>query len=179
MLLQRRLLAGLAALIAVLLLPTAGSAVRPSSTQAPSSRLQTALIGQMNAFRATHGLAPLRVSGRLNAAANVHSTQMARLGYFSHDSADGASFLQRIARYYPVRGYRSWYAGENILWASPDVGAARALRMWIASPPHLANLLSPRWREVGLAAVHSTHAPGVYRGYPATIVTADFGARSR
>ena len=69
--------------------------------------------------------------------------------------------------------------GENLVWGSPDVGAARALRLWLGSPLHRANLLNPRWREVGLAAVHSTSAPGVYRNAPATIITADFGARSR
>jgi len=104
---------------------------------------------------------------------------MTRLGYFSHDSANGASFLQRIARYYPIRGFRSWYAGENILWNAPDVSASRALQMWIDSPPHLEILLSPRWRQVGIGAVHSTRAPGVYHGYPTTVVTADFGVRHR
>ena len=51
--------------------------------------------------------------------------------------------------------------------------------MWLASPPHRANLLDPHWREVGLSAVHATSAPGVYGGEAATIVTADFGVRSR
>jgi len=59
------------------------------------------------------------------------------------------------------------------------MAAAQALRLWLASPPHRANLLDPHWRELGLSAVHSTGAPGVYHGMPATIVTADFGARSR
>jgi uncharacterized protein YkwD len=176
---QRRALAVLIALAAVLVLPTSGSALRPQATKSSSSTLQTQLISQINAFRRQHGLAPLRQSRALTAAAHAHSLQMARLGYFGHDSADGASFLQRIARYYPIRGFRSWYAGENILWNSPEISAGRALRMWIASPPHLAILLMPRWRQVGVGAVHSTHAPGVYRGYPATVVTADFGVRHR
>ena len=104
---------------------------------------------------------------------------MARVGYFSHDSANGASFSSRIAMFYTVRGYRSWTVGENLLWASPDVGALRALKLWLASPPHRANLLNPRWREVGLAAVHARRAPGVYGNAPTTIVTADFGSRSK
>jgi uncharacterized protein YkwD len=45
------------------------------------------------------------------------------------------------------------------------------------SPHHRANLLNPRWREIGLAAVHSDSAPGVYSGQSATIITADFGVR--
>jgi uncharacterized protein YkwD len=168
----------LASLLAVLLVPTASQA-RSHAAVAPVGSLQAALVGQVNAFRAAHGLSRLRVSASLTAAAAGHSTQMARLGYFSHNSANGAPFSRRILAYYSVRGYRSWTAGENLLWASPDVGAARALKMWLASAPHRANLLNPRWRELGVSAVHSPSAPGVYRNSPATIVTTDFGARSR
>ena len=57
--------------------------------------------------------------------------------------------------------------------------AARALKLWMHSPEHRANLLSPDWREVGLSAVHVDSAPGTYHGLGVTIVTADFGARRR
>ena len=171
-------IAALAAIAVVLLLPPAGSAGRNSGVKRVST-LDSALAVQVNAFRVAHGLVPLRVSPFLAAAARAHSTQMARLGYFSHNSANGSSFSSRIATYYPARGYRSWTVGENLLWASPDVGAARALKLWLSSPPHRANLLDPHWREIGLAAVHATRAPGVYGNSPTTIVTADFGARTR
>jgi uncharacterized protein YkwD len=171
-------IAALAAIVAALLLPPSGSAGSRGGVTRLSS-LDSALVVQVNAFRLAHGLAALRVSPYLAAAARAHSTQMARLGYFSHNSANGSPFSSRIATYYPSRGYRSWTVGENLLWASPDVGAARALKLWLASPPHRANLLSPRWRELGLAAVHSTRAPGVYGNAPTTIVTADFGSRSK
>jgi len=137
------------------------------------------LLDRVNALRARHGVSRLRFSARLSAAANSHSVQMARLGYFSHNSADGASFSQRIQRYYGSRGYRRWAVGENLLWGSPEIGPGRALRLWLSSPGHRAILLSSRWSEIGLAAVHSTSAPGVYGGSPTTIVTADFGARTR
>jgi uncharacterized protein YkwD len=171
-------IAGLAAALTVLVLPSVGSAGSRSGV-APVGRLGSGLVAQVNALRLGHGLVPLRVSPSLRAAANVHSTQMARLGYFSHDSANGSSFSSRIATFYPARGYRSWTVGENLLWASPDIGALRALKMWLASPPHRANLLNPRWREIGLVAVHARSAPGVYGNAPTTIVTADFGTRSK
>ena len=47
------------------------------------------------------------------------------------------------------------------------------------SPEHRANLLDRSWREVGLSAVHAASAPGVYGGDEVTIVTADFGFRTR
>jgi uncharacterized protein YkwD len=170
--------AALAAIAVLLLLPQAGSAERYSRVKRVST-LDSALVAQVNSFRAAHGLTTLRVSPFLGAAARAHSTQMARLGYFSHNSANGSAFSSRIATYYTARGYRNWTVGENLLWASPDVGAARALKLWLGSPPHRANLLNPRWREIGLASVHANRAPGVYGNAPTTIVTADFGARTR
>jgi uncharacterized protein YkwD len=124
------------------------------------------------------GLRGLRVSRGLNAAAAYHSTQMGLRGFFEHESANGAPFWRRIERFYPSRNYRSWSVGENILWGSPDIAANEAVREWMLSPPHRANLLSREWREIGLGAVNFRSAPGEYRGRQVTIVTADFGARS-
>ena len=102
---------------------------------------------------------------------------MAAKGYFSHDSANDGSFFKRIASFYSYRGYSSWSAGENILWSSPDIDPAGALHLWMHSPEHRANLLNRSWREIGLGAVHTANAPGVYGGGEVTIVTADFGFR--
>jgi uncharacterized protein YkwD len=175
---RTKVLATFAAMLVVVAAPSAGSA-KSRGTMTPVTKLQTALLGQINGFRTSHGLTRLRVSQALTTAANGHSAQMARLGYFSHSSANGVSFSRRIAQVYSARGFRSWSVGENLVWGGPDIGAVRAFRLWLASPPHRANLLSPRWREIGLGAIHSTSAPGVYGRRPATIVTADFGARSR
>ena len=168
----------MAALAGVLLVPAAGSA-DPRGALTPASELQTGLVQQVNALRARHGLPRVRLSDALAAAANAHSVQMARLGYFSHSSAGGTSYATRIARYYPLRGYRSWSVGENLLWSSPNVSSVRAIDLWLASPGHRAILLSPSWREIGIAAIHSSNAPGVYHGLPVTVVTADFGVRTR
>ncbi len=46
------------------------------------------------------------------------------------------------------------------------------------SPGHRQNILTPRWREVGIAIVTAQQAPGVYGNRTATIMTTDFGARS-
>jgi uncharacterized protein YkwD len=172
------ILATAAALVVTVVAPAPGSA-RPAGTQSPATQLQVSLLSQINAFRAARGLVRLRVSPGLTTAASAHSAQMARLGYFSHNSANGQSFSARVAQTYSPRGFRSWTVGENLAWGGPDIGAVRAFRLWLGSAPHRANLLNPRWREVGLGAVHTTSGPGVYGGGPATVVTADFGARTR
>ena len=138
--------------------------------------LERGVLAQINELRRSHGLRALRANAGLAAAASAHSTAMARRGFFAHESADGTEFWRRISRYYPRRR-SSWSVGENLLWSSPSIDAAGSLRMWLNSPPHRKNLLSPQWREVGLSAVHAESAPGVFNGAAVTILTADFGTR--
>jgi uncharacterized protein YkwD len=154
--------------------PAGASTQRPASSM---SSLEQGVLANVNALRRQHGLAPLRYSSPLAAAARQHSSEMASRGYFSHASANGSSFDRRIARFYPMAGRRYWSVGENLLWSSPDVDAAAALNMWFNSPEHRKNMLTARWREIGLSAVHVSSAGGAYGGREVTIVTADFGVR--
>ena len=149
----------------------------PNHPATAMSSLEQGVLSDINALRRQHGLAPLRLSTRLSAAARQHSEEMAARGYFSHDSANGSTFDKRIARYYPIGGSRYWSVGENLLWSSPDVDAGGALSMWWNSPEHRKNMLTARWREIGLSAVHVPAAPGTYGGREVTIVTTDFGVR--
>ena len=168
--------------LALVALALSGSALAPSAEATvarPRSSVQTleaGLLAQVNTLRRAHGLVALRLSSKLSLAARRHSVDMAGRGYFSHTSADGSHFDRRIARYYPL-GRKYWSVGENLLWSSPDVDAAGALRMWLNSPEHRANLLTRRWREIGISAVHAASAPGTFGGREVTIVTADFGVR--
>ena len=158
----------------------AGSAPAGAIGQRPTSAmgaLEQDVLSNVNLFRHQHGLGALRLSAKLAAAARLHSSEMAQRGYFSHDSANGTSFDKRIARFYSLGGKRYWSVGENLLWSSPDVSASSALDMWLNSPEHKKILLTARWREIGLAAVHTSSAPGTYGGREVTIVTADFGVR--
>jgi len=158
------------------LLPAAGSAA-PGRAHVALTPLESGVLVDINAFRQAHDLPPLRINPRLSAAAREHTLQMAQDGYFAHESADGSAFWRRIQSFYPSSPWAYWSVGENLLWASPDVTPTRALGMWLASPEHRANLMDPRWREVGVAAVHEAAAPGVYQGRDVTIVTTDFGVR--
>ena len=129
-------------------------------------------------MRHDHGLRPLAVSAKLSAAATQHTREMGVDGYFEHESFDKSPFWKRIEKWYPSRGWSNWGVAENILWMSPDVTRDRASsRPGSSSPEHRANMLSRTWREVGVSAIHFDSAPGEYGGGPATIVTADFGAR--
>jgi uncharacterized protein YkwD len=141
------------------------------------SSLARSIVAQINSIRSQRGLRPLRLVRQLRTAADQHSSEMGRRGYFSHDSADGTSFWKRVEGFYGSRGYRYWSVGENLLWVSGTITPAEAVTMWLNSPPHRENLLEKNWRQIGLSVQQFSSAPGVYHGLPVTIVTADFGAR--
>jgi uncharacterized protein YkwD len=172
-----RRIALLAAALAVLAaVPTSGALASSHSQGATLSQLESSVLDDINAFRAQHGLAELRINTQLTTAARAHSHQMAQKGYFAHESADGSAFWKRMHGFYASA--HSWSVGENLLWSSPGIDGARALKLWLASPEHRKNLVDPRWREIGVSAVHAAQAPGVYHGQSVTIVTTDFGVRS-
>jgi uncharacterized protein YkwD len=176
MLLGMRVVVGAVALALATIFAAAAPAT-PTQPAATLSSLEQGVLTDINAFRVSHHLVPLRLSTALTQAARSHSVQMETDGYFAHDSYDGTAFWKRIQIFYPSARFAYWSVGENLLWSSPDVGASKALQMWIASPEHLRNLLDPSWREIGVSAVHAESAPGVYDGQPVTIVTTDFGVR--
>jgi uncharacterized protein YkwD len=153
----------------------AGTSVR---SLAAADQLESGVLVELNAIRRSHGLVPVRLSGPLTAAADAHSHSMGMFGYFQHESRDGSVFWKRVKRFYGSGGYGTWSVGENLLWSSGGLDASRALKLWMESPAHRANILSARWREIGLSAVTVTGAPGVFGGRDVVIITSDFGVRS-
>jgi uncharacterized protein YkwD len=157
--------------------PARKNAPQRSRARSAMAVLEDGVVDRLNQIRRSRGLRPLRLNRRLSAAADFHSRDMGRRGYFEHDSISGTPFWRRIERFYPSRGFRSWTVGENLLWGTNSYDAAFAVREWMNSPPHRENILSRSWREIGIGAVRFANAPGEYRGRPVTIVTTDFGSR--
>ena len=156
----------------------ATAAGKPARSLAAADQLEGRVLVELNAIRRAHGLVPVRLSNPLSAAADAHSRSMGRFGYFEHESRDGSAFWKRVQRFYGAGSYGTWSVGENLLWSSGGLDASQALELWMASPAHRANILTPRWREVGLSAVTVAGAPGVYGGRDVVIITTDFGVRS-
>jgi uncharacterized protein YkwD len=172
----------LVVLAGALLVPAAAAGRASQSPRAAAkpavlSSLESSVLAQLNQIRVQYGLVPLKLNARLTAAATEHSREMGVDGYFQHPSFDGTAFWKRIGRWYTTDGYGYWAVGENLLWSSPDVDAAGAMRLWMQSPEHRANILNAGWREIGVSAVHLATAPGTYQNQPVTIVTTDFGVR--
>lgn len=169
-------LAALVAAVGALVLPVGASSSAGASGRATSS-LESGVLRELNATRIEHNLVPLRLSNALTAAADAHTHEMGDDGYFQHTSFDGTAFWKRIDRWYGSSGYGFWSVGENLLWWSPEVDPEAALKLWMASPEHRANILTPKWREIGISALHVAAAPGTYHDLPVTIITTDFGVR--
>ena len=158
--------------------PATAQASKPSrSTLTSQNALERPLVEAINAERQRRGLKRLRPSSELARAAEAHARAMGSTGFFAHESRDGTSASARIRRYYRIDG-GSWLTGEILLWRSPGVTAGEALARWMASPTHRRVILTGGLRDVGVAAVRATQAPGVFGGLDVTILVVDFGARS-
>ena len=157
-----------------------GATAEPANTRVLTSvdLLETQVLVELNTVRRAHGLTPLKLSRPLGAAADAHSRAMGTHGFFAHDSLDGTEFWQRVRRFYAPASGGAWSVAENLLWSSGSLDAKAAVRLWMGSPGHRKNILTARWREIGVSAVGVTGAPGVYGGHDVVIVTTDFGFRA-
>lgn len=164
------------ALAACVLAPVASAGpAAPTSASAPAARsLEDTLLRLINRARAERGLRSLRASATLARTAGGHARSMARFGFFAHESRDGSSPRDRIARVDPELASRA--VAEVLLWRSPGPSPDEALSMWLGSPPHRAVLLDPGLRLVGLVAIDAEAAPGVFGGLDVTILAADLSS---
>src|SRR5262249_451376 len=105
---------------------TPRSHVQPPGHAVHTEALQTQaahLINLTNAYRAGRGLTPLRVDGRLSAAARTQADYMARTGHYSHANPAGA-LPDRVT----AAGFSFAWVGENIHVYDSAVGRPRGLR---------------------------------------------------
>jgi uncharacterized protein YkwD len=147
----------------------ANANANPNDVSLKAAKAATLCI--LNHKRRAHGLRQLRDNRRLDRASQRHANDMSARKYFAH-----GDFLGRIkaARY--LEGARSWTVGENIAWGSWDYATpASIVDAWMHSPGHRANILSGRFREIGLGIARGAPASG--QNNAGTYVT-DFGARS-
>jgi uncharacterized protein YkwD len=101
----------------------------------------------VNVVRRAYGLHPIRGNGPLNRSSLLKADAVRRCG-FTHTPC-GMSFTRTFQRagYLPARAW-----GENLDWGQADLGSPlRTLGQWLNSPPHRANLLGRRWRDLGIA----------------------------
>lgn len=144
------------------------AAAAPAAATAGATRVERALVAEMNRVRARFGRGPLRPIATLTRPARAHSRYLLSSGALSHEDSDGAPFWVRlVAAGFP----RNRAMGENLAMTAGCTAATarRTVRIWMASPGHQANLLNPafRWTGAGVAATSDCST---------TIITADYGS---
>ena len=138
-----------------------------AAAETRGASLESAVLGEMNAVRARNGRSALRPLGTLARPARAHTRYLLSVGQLSHESRDGSPFWTRLVR----AGFpKNRAMGENLVELGGCNGstARLAVRLWMQSPDHRANLLSSRFRWAGLGAVSDGDCH-------TTVITADFG----
>lgn len=112
----------------------------------------------LNAERDATGLTPLRLEEKLSAAADGHSSDMARLGFFAHESpVEGKKTPWDRAR---LAGFQGNASGENIFAGSASPAAAYS--GWFGSDGHRFIMFGqgPNVLGVGVSGTHWTMMTG-------------------
>lgn len=141
--------------------------------QASVAELRKATVCLLNVERRKAGRAPLKANTGLALAGQRHARDMVKKRYFAHNSLGGGDFKARIAKTGYLKGAGA-ILGENLAWGSHDLATPRAIvKGWMKSPGHKANILQPRFREVGIGIVRASP-----RGQSnAATFAAEFGRR--
>lgn len=126
----------------------------------------TEMLTAVNQQRALHGLAPLSMNSQLSAAASGKAANMFANNYWAHFGPDGTTPWQFIRG----SGYDYVDAGENL--AKGFTNSSDVVNAWMNSETHRANILSPKYTEIGFAVV-----PGMLEGEDTVLVVQMFGSR--
>ena len=114
---------------------------------APGPGWQRQMLAEVNAVRAAAGIPPLRLCGALGRAARTHAHDLAETAPFGHVGADGRNPGERVRE----QGYAWRTVGENV--AAGQKSVREVMESWVSSDGHLANLLNPGFRHLGVAVV--------------------------
>ena len=122
------------------------------------------LINLTNSKRAEAGLSMLTVNPVLSQAAQAKGADMVAKNYWAHTSPDGLTPWT----FFKQADYKYLYAGENLARDFSD--SSSVVNAWINSSTHRENIMSNRYREIGIAVIHDT-----FQGQPTTLVVQFFG----
>lgn len=122
--------------------------IHPQLASAEGAEPAGQMFEGVNRARAEAGLPRLTEHGTLKELAFERSEDMAARKYFSHTTPEGVDVFTLLAQ----RGVSYRTAGENLAWNTGHASesAAIAMRTFLASPPHRANLLRAEYAEVGV-----------------------------
>jgi uncharacterized protein YkwD len=112
------------------------------------------MLERVNAERRAHRLGPFVENALLDQAAQRHADDMIRRSYYSHESPDGASVMERSR----LAGYTASVIGENIAEGQGTV--IEVMKGWMESPRHRDHILSVAFREIGMGVAFGRNDRG-------------------
>ncbi|OAB40601.1 hypothetical protein PMSD_01480 [Paenibacillus macquariensis subsp. defensor] len=112
----------------------------------------------VNEERTSRGIAALTLNSTLTDLAVLKSRDMRDKNYFSHTSPTYGTPEEMLNRF----GVKWRAYGENI--AAGQTTPEEVMRVWMNSPGHRANILDPRFTDIGVGYVAGT-ATSQYRTY--------------
>ena len=118
------------------------------------AQVNAAVLCLVNGERAAAGLPALQANSQLDQAAAGMARRMVDEKFFSHETPDGKSVVDRVepTGYIPSSG--DWVVGENLAWGSGGLSTPQAIvNGWMNSPGHKANILATDYKDIGVAAV--------------------------
>jgi len=128
-----------------------GACAGDQTISASAAAERASMTCLVNYARRSWALPTLTSSPQLARAAQLKLGDDSRCDAFSH-SACGLPRISVFVRSGYLTGARSYHLGENLAWGQNDLGSPRSIMAaWLASPEHRANLLDPRYRELGVA----------------------------
>jgi uncharacterized protein YkwD len=108
----------------------------------------------INEQRRKQGEEPLVWDAELCRMARLHSENMARLDFFSHDGPEGIDMLER-ARQSGIKGWKA--LGENIAYNQGfNDPAAFAVEKWMQSAKHRSNILRADFNRSAIGVARAT-----------------------
>jgi uncharacterized protein YkwD len=140
------------------------------------AQLNAAILCLVNAERADNGLPALNHEGQLDQAATGMCQRMVAEHFFSHETPDGKTVVDRVqpTGYIPRSG--DWVVGENLAWGSGALSTPQSIvNGWMNSPGHRANILAPDYKDLGLAACMGSPTTTNSGG---TVYVNNFGAKA-
>lgn len=134
-----------------------------------------AVLCLVNVERSQRGLPPVVASSLLGRAADSHSIDMVRRGYFSHITPTGQDLRTRVARTGYLRGVRRPALGETIAWGSDYYASpVELVKDLMSSAVHRAIIVDRRFRDVGVGLALGAPLQGMGAG---ATLSLNFGRR--
>jgi hypothetical protein len=142
------LLRSLAVIAAVALAPAAFAKDAVVGRES-DAKVRARVVDLVNAARSSS-----RKCGR--DAAEDHAHDMLKKQYFEHRGADGSQPKDRVLR----AGYEPRLSGENI--ALGPESAEEVVAGWLKSPGHCANIMEPRFQDIGVGLASGKKRGQIY-----------------